>query len=364
MYLGITSLGMISSVGRDVVTSCASIRAGISRHSEIGYFEMLDYDLDELTPLIGHPILAYTEGFNIVGLWIRVAVGCIEDLICYGTLPQKSDTTFWEKTGVIAVTPVINDDRFDSDADLDLVKESYLYRLFDFLDFPVLRNNLDVVCMDHYGTIEAIKQAAQKISESYIERVIVLAVDSYLDPLTLEWLSLHKRLKTSDNPVGLAPGEAGACFMLESLESSSNRKAHVEGIVKGFAEGLESNHYFTKEVNSGFGLSNAINDTLSMASLKAPFIGDIISDLNGENWKARELACARLRVGRQISPASRLSLPCETTGETGTASGAVAVCVAVRSFVRNYSMSDDVLITSSSDYGQVGAACLSRCGKD
>lgn len=360
MDLAITSLGMISSIGRDVAISCASIRAGIIRHAEINYVQLLDDELEAI-PLLGHPIRAYCEGFYATGLWLRIATGCIKNLLQYGNLPDESDLNFWERTGLIGVTPVI-DDRFENmePPDSNVIKEIYLYKLADFLSCPILKNNLDVVSMGHTGTISAIIQAEKMLALTHLDRIIILAVDSYLDPMTLNWLSDYRRLKTAENPIGLTPGEAGACFMVEPIETARTRGAKIEAVIKGAKTGFEKNHYFSDNTNQGIGLAYNISKILSIVSTKIPFEGDIISDLNGENWKAYELASAKVRMGNKISTNARIIIPCESTGETGAASGAVAVCVAVRSLIRNYSTNDEVIITSSSEYGHVGAACISR----
>jgi 3-oxoacyl-[acyl-carrier-protein] synthase-1 len=357
MRLAITSLGMISSVGRDVVTSCASIRAGVSRPSEIDYFQVLDDEDAESVPIVGHPIRAYTEGFHAIGLWVRIALGCFADLTHYGNLPDRSNTAFWQKTGLILVTPLVDQDRFQIPESIgpERVREVYGYLLLDFLELS-LQVHLGGVCMGHAGTALAVKQAKQEIDTLQVDRVIVLAVDSYVDPLTLEWLNHYNRLKTGENPAGLAPGESGACFLLESENEAKRRGAAISAFIKGVAVGQERNHYFAEEVNNGNELSNVIGQVIPK---KIPFSGDIITDLNGENWRAHELTSAMIKLAGQVSETSRFTLPCDSLGETGAASGAVAVCMAARSFARNYDLNGQALAISSSEYGQVGAIHIS-----
>lgn len=362
MSLVITSLGMISSVGHDVVTSCASIRAGLTRPRKINYFSVLDDDTQETTPLDGCPIHGYTEGFNIVGLWVRVGIGCLQNLIEYGNLPDKSDKKFWSVTGLIGVTPPINDTRFGSDDSFtpEMLKEAYLERLMEVFDHPIPQENLYVVCIGHTGAIAAIRQAQAIMAEKQLERVIILAVDSYLDPMTLDWLAENRRLKTAENPVGATPGEAGACFMVESADSSQNRHAAIQAVIKEPALAVERNHFFSDETSQGIGLAAVISQALSQASVSVPFNGTVISDLNGEQWRAYELGSARVRILDKLGSDAKFIFPCDSIGEIGASSAAVAICVAARSLQRGYAYEDTVLIVSSSDYGQVGAVCLSK----
>lgn len=364
MSLVITSLGMITSVGRDVVQSCASIRAGLRRPHEINYFDVLDPETQDIVPLIGHPIRGFTDGFNLVGLWIRIAKTCIADLIKQGNLPDKSDLKFWRKTAFIGVIPYINDDRFQSQGDEkpDMVKQTYLVPLLQALGLDISITNLHVVSMGHAGAISAIIHAESLVSSSDVERILVLAVDSYLDTLTLEWLAKYNRLKTNTNPIGLAPGEAGVCFLLETVSSCKRRNAQVQAVIAGVAIEKETHHFFSNELNQGVGLSKVIEQAFLNASVKNPFWGDIIVDQNGENWRARELAGARLRLSNKVSSESSFILPCVSIGDTGAASGAVSICVAVRSFMRNYSSNELTLVVSSSEHGDVGAALISKVG--
>ena len=52
--LAVTALGATTSVGWDVVTAAASVRAGISRAGEVPGAEVLDEETHEPTPVIGH----------------------------------------------------------------------------------------------------------------------------------------------------------------------------------------------------------------------------------------------------------------------------------------------------------------------
>jgi len=362
MDLVITSLGMISSVGYDVVTSCASVRAGIRRPREICHFSVLDEESQEMLPLTGCQIHGYTEGFNIIGFWVRVGLSCLNDLIGYGALPEKCNKAFWSNTGLIAVTPPISDARFNSDESFTplMLKQAYFDRLMELFDVPISQENLGVVCAGHAGAIAAIRQAKTIIAEQNLERIIILAVDSYLDPMTLDWLEEHGRLKTSGNPVGLTPGEAGACFMVESVLSAQNRHAPIQAFIKEPALAVEKNHFFSNAPNQGDGLAAVISDALSQTEVSGSFHGTIFSDLNGETWRAYELGTAMVRVPYLLRNDNKFIYPSEYLGEIGAASGAVAICLAARSFQRGYSDCNTILVISSSDYGQVGAVCLSR----
>jgi 3-oxoacyl-[acyl-carrier-protein] synthase-1 len=358
MEFVITSLGMVSSVGNDVITACASIRAGVTRPRPLDYFQFLDEETGEMVAVTGHPIRGLTEGFTILGRWMRLGAACVGDLVRQGELPPATDVAFWRGTGLLAVTPYHNDERLggSESTPLDLVRMAYLDPLRASLKLPI--DHLDLVPSGPAGAVEAIQRADRWLAAKGLERAIVLAADSYCDPLTLEWLVKHRRLKTADAPVGLAPGEAGACFLLESTTSARRRQARTQLAVEGVAVGLEKNHLFTEEINQGQALSTALGQTLAAAA--GPFGGDLVCDLNGENWRAAELGYARVRLPQRLGEGLRLVLPALSLGDTGAASGAVSVCVAARALVRGYSRSDRVLIAASSERGHVGTLSLRR----
>lgn len=360
MDLVITGIGMLCSVGHDAVAACAAIRAGLNRRRPIDYYQVFDPDTLDTTPTIGCPVHGYTEGFGLLGRWIRLAMGCLEDLSQYGHLPEKSDKVFWSSTGLIGVTCPMDDGRIDSDEDLtpDDVKQAYLYRLLDVLGYPVLPDNLGIVCTGHSGAIAAIGQARSMLENRALERVIVLGVDSYLDPITLDWLDQHHRLRTAQNSTGLTPGEAGACFMLETAASGQNRHARAQALVSEPALGQEANHCFADEPSQGMTLAAVMSEALRKGSVTLPFAGDVISDFNGEPWRAHEMGAARARLAEVLGPDARYVFPCDSLADVGAASGAVAICVAVRALQRGYSRQNNILVATSAEYGQVGAVAI------
>src|SRR4249920_465573 len=113
--LNITAVGMITSVGWDAPTACASIRAGFSRPGIVENFEIVDLESMQNVPLTGHPIANYTDGFVMLGRWHRLFDGAIESLWSTRAVPPLSLTKFWRETGVIVVTSRLNDRRFDTD---------------------------------------------------------------------------------------------------------------------------------------------------------------------------------------------------------------------------------------------------------
>jgi hypothetical protein len=131
MELAVTSLGMVSAVGLGVVPGCAAIRAGIVRPQPLWSFEVLESEPVEAQPLVAHPIEGYTEGFLAVGRWLRLAAGAFDDLIAYGTLPDRNSKTFWRQTGLIAALPFPEEESLSGNTqrDLELLRKAFVLRL-------------------------------------------------------------------------------------------------------------------------------------------------------------------------------------------------------------------------------------------
>ncbi|RYZ17848.1 MAG: hypothetical protein EOO70_00775 [Myxococcaceae bacterium] len=365
--LVITSLGMVSSVGRDVVMACAAIRAGIACAQPLTYFEALDEASQEMEPVTGHPIRGLTEGFTLIGRWLLLARACVADLIHQGALPDATHASFWHATGIRVVTPYHGDERFgveasDAAPSREPIRRAYLQPLLEALRLPIDERNADLLCQGPSGAIQSIHEASGWMEARGLERMLVIAADSYCDPLTLEWLAGYRRLKAPENPQGLMPGEAGACFLLESAASARRRSPSMCFAIASAAIRVEQNHFFSRKPNTGIALAEALEETLAGAMPRAPFAGCMVSDLNGENWRANEWGYARIRLAQWFAEGPSLMLPAVSLGDTGAASGAGSVCVAARALARGYARGAQILVVSSSERGHVGAMCLSMKG--
>jgi len=85
----------------------------------------------------------------------------------------------------------------------------------------------------------------------------------------------------------------------------------------------------------------------------------MIVDLNGEEWRAKELGGALARLGPRMT-GCRLSTPATSLGECGAASGGVGLCMAIRAFEREYAASSQSIVASMSDSGAFSAIRIDR----
>lgn len=374
----ITGLGMVSSLGYDVVTSCAAFRAGLSRADELDYFIVIrDEDGDEEN-VVGHPIPTVTHGFQGFARLLCIGLPAFEDLLIHSNFRELDHS----KTGIYLSLPDlerIHDTIFDAGSDETKkriketggpaqpqnLRESIGYRLCNKLmelgNCPIPDKNWNEIYAGHAGVILAIDKAMKDLRMQRLNHCLIGGVDSLLEEETLEWLVKIKRLKTEESPVGLQPGEAGAFILLERYDTARERNADILAVILETTTGFEVDHLFTGKPAIGTGLSETLSRLISTTG-DGGKINWIITDQNGETYRAYEWSNALVRLSGLFPGFGDVSLsyPAISFGDTGAASGAVAICTAVWALVRGYAPSSFPIIVSSSDKGERGAVLLTE----
>lgn len=355
----ISAIGAVTSVGRYAEAACAAIRAGLARPRPLGELAVVDEEAQEPKPVFGHPVDGFTDGFQLVGRWLRLARGCVDDLLSRGGVPPAGDAGFWSRTGLVAVGPIPDDDVFltaEGQA-LGAVVADYLQALPRALGIGFAPDAIDLVARGHAGTASGLDVALARLG-SGLERVLLLAVDSLIDPLLLQKLAAGRRLKADETPTGLMPGEAGVAILLESEATARHRGASASTIVAAVATDREPNPLGAGEPGSGRGVAASVGRVLDAVSPGAPFSGDVIVDLNGESWRAQDWGMALVRLASRLQDPP-LHLPSTSLGDVGAASGAIGVALGVHLLGRGAAR-DQVLVVSTSETGETGCVALRR----
>jgi 3-oxoacyl-[acyl-carrier-protein] synthase-1 len=354
----VTGMGAITSVGRTVTASCAAIRAKVSRPRKVTHMEVLDPDTQDLIPLTGHPVEGVTDGFLGPARWLRLAESALDDLLRTPGLPGPEERRFWARTGLVAVVPSPEDELFDFEGKdgLEGFLLDFVLPLREELELPLDERLVWMVGKGHAGAAAAVKLGLHELESARLDRVLVVAADSQLDPTALQFLAEENRLKTSEAPLGLQPGEAGACLLLERQASARQRGARPLALLSGVATGREKEDLFSGKPNPGIALAECIREVLDRTCPSSAFPGDVYLDLNGEQWRAHQWAMAQVRLNPRLGE-SEVHLPCVSLGDIGAASGALGACMAIHDLVRSHVRAGQALVLSSSHGGEVG--CLS-----
>ncbi|MFY2562070.1 hypothetical protein ACN469_31035 [Corallococcus terminator] len=365
MRLVVTGMGMLTSLGYGATGTCAAIRAGLSRAQE------LDSVGPGGEPLVGHPVTDYAEGFLQAGAWLRLGAGALADLLHSACLPLASDN-FWLQTGLTVLAPRIDPERFlgwMSGTREELLRD-FALPLSGLVELPFAEERAEALGLGHCGLGEAMKRVGKEIESGRLARAIILGADSYLDPMSLDWLAGNRRLKHAEQPVGVLPGEAAVCILVESPVAARARNAFIGACVEGVVVGHIPERPLGKREQtapdtwvapsaprSGRALAECVEQLLSHA--KKPFAGHLIADLNGETWKSTSWGHAQVLLNPHVDfDRCRLTIPAECLGEIGAASGPLGVGLAVSDFVRGGASSEQAIICSLSDAGQVSAVLL------
>ncbi|NNE36083.1 MAG: hypothetical protein HKN13_12650 [Rhodothermales bacterium] len=350
---------MVTSVGRTYADSCASIRAGFVRPSPISDYELLDPETQDLVPLIGYPVPVCAGGFDMVGRWLMIGAEAMRDLIRNISKHETVAADFWRNTLLIGVSPRLDAGRLQTANDEDPGKlvGSYLNPMCRQLDLPIPPQNVRSLAVGRTGLYAAIQHGRTELEEGRARRVVVLAVDSLLDSLSLEWLDSLGRLKSDVNPTGLVPAEAGVAICLD-LASTKTEQPELAVIEKTSSRN-EVDEFFATAPRIGVPFSTVLGEVTDSTG-DQPFMGPIVCDLNGETWRAFEFSNARLRQSTLVTDQTSIEIPAVSTGDTGAASAALGLAYGISALGRFRGAYERFIVASSSEFGPVGAARVTR----
>jgi 3-oxoacyl-[acyl-carrier-protein] synthase I len=361
--LWVTSLGATTSVGFDAATTCASIRAGITRPVPLNGIKVLDGTELEEVPVIGHTVGRLTRGFSNVGRWLQLLPVAITDLCTAKALPSPAaDAVFWSRTACLIVLPAFSE-RFVTDyyCSPEKLWPALVPPMLDACRATFAPAATTLQATGHIGALEAVSIAREWIERGDFDRVAVLAVDSLVDIGALEWLQEDRRLKCAENPTGLSPGEACCAFLIEGARAARNRGA--TGPRWGSVVTAPAVQDDRDVQRRSARLAEVVQRALSEPAVGKQ-CGPIVADLNGEECRAHTFAGIYPRALHHTRWFDeQVLLPLVSTGDLGAATGALQVVVACRALTRGTVAGSAAMLTMSGDDGAVGAAVLLAEGR-
>lgn len=144
------------------------------------------------------------------------------------------------------------------------------------------------------GLAAILAHADAALRAGRIDVALVGGCDSLLDARTLRWLEDVDGLKGEQNPDGTIPGEGAAFLCLEDPGRAHARRARVYANVSGWGEGSEPGFVRSGKPCLATGLSSAVRAALRSAPGARPVT--LLSDLNGDSYRAKELAYTEVRT--------------------------------------------------------------------
>lgn len=349
----ITGLGMISAVGPDVKTSCASIRAGIVRPLKLNnyYVYSRDYEDYEDGLVTGYPI--YIDEYdNSKEKIFSMLENVLKDLHCY----SGAEDGFIKDSPLFISLP---------SKERNLINKNEIMEFLEHIqNYNFNPSNVTLFDIGNSGMMFAMTDAMNAMHDNKYKMAMLVGVDTLVGYDDLKYFNDKNRLKTELNSTGFMPGEAAAAILIENQSSAQKRGAPIEAIIQSCATGFEPNSVLSEAKPSAVGLSKVINTIVEAEDSKKIIIDIIISDINGEDYRFHELGLLHTKGLTKIQGEKIVLHPASVLGDTGAASAGISICVAVRGMARGYLKSSEAkelsnaLILSSSDTGERGGILL------
>jgi 3-oxoacyl-[acyl-carrier-protein] synthase-1 len=374
----VTGLGMVGSLGTDSVTCAAAFRAGLSGAKEFGGFLVLNQQENTYQSIYAHQVPFLTEGFEGLGRLVRLGWSALQELLAQDDIRKEHN----KRTGVIlALRDYRRPKENLPDVDMPPVQQEATIRhtgglerkefvqglgkqLFQKLsNFVALRfpePSLEIIDAGHAGVCSAIHAAIQGLRAGVHDRYLVGGIDSFLNRESLGWLAENYLIKTEELASGMQPGEAGTFIILEEHRTALARKAPIRGIISATSVGCEQENLFVGRPCRGQGLVKVLSEVFVKMSKEVSGAGWIITDQNGEVYRASEWgnALVRLLPNYPELQNAKIWFPAASFGDTGSASGGVGLALVLRAFQRNFHVAKRAIILSSSPWGERSALSI------
>jgi 3-oxoacyl-[acyl-carrier-protein] synthase-1 len=340
----ITGTGMVTAVGHDRIMAPASIRAGISRFSEIPTFVT-----ETGAKSAGGLIYGITDDRSGTDRLLAMAGPAMQEAL-FAAEGYSDDLDMGRGRLLLSICPPERPtyEEFQTD-DLQILLESAEAEGLSSVEF--IRDG-------HAGGVVAFSKSMALLREEKAEFCIVGGIDSLVEYPSMAWLEDAGRVMTDDRPHGFIPGEAAAFLLLE-LESSARRRGvpiHCELLDTAYT--IEEATRFSDKPLLGKALADSINAILSKQGTGPEGIDGILCDLNGEHYRMKEWGLAQCRVFDGLSLLPELWHPAENIGDVGAASAVLLAAVAESAIGKGYFKGPRVLVWTSSDTGGRGSVLL------
>jgi 3-oxoacyl-[acyl-carrier-protein] synthase I len=335
----VTGFELLTAVGTDATQTCASVRAGLVRLSQLPTFAPTTRDpgWDPEEPLLAACVPDLSLELPLRARLLALAMRVLR------RLPARVGLT----RGRLSETALLVALPFDDAAvQAEGVSSLFLSELLAASGLPA-PGVVRVLAGGHTAAFELLAEAERLLAEERVASVIVLAVDSYLTPPRLAALDEARRVRSERNVDGFIPGEAAAAVFLEPQTVVRRRGGRELAVVRSPGLASEASVVTSDVQSTGRGLGEAIGRALEAAPPgPCPWV---LCDLNGESYRAYEWGMAMARLPERLGSVGRLQHPADCLGDIGAASGAMLLGLAARAFSRGYAPAGEALLWTASD---------------
>lgn len=354
--LSVRGLGMCSSLGT-IVSAAAAYRCGLKRPQELPSWPYFDEEKKEENFLVGYPAAGMSDGFQEMGRFLKMGSAAL----CELRNCSEFQLTQCSRVSVHLVLPSTVSSPWM--ANLGNSPEKFFEKLcrLSGIETEHIAGDVRFHNEGRLGLFSALEQASSELTAGRLDFAIVGAIDSLLDGQRLYDLVTANKVKTVDCPLGLIPGEAACFILLQCKQNVGDDQRSVELVLYPPARVQFSQEMKLEFVPSGQSLGKTIGEALHNAGTGAGELGTIFSDLTGSEFRAKDLASALIMLSNSYKLNDwTQEVPAATFGDTGAASGLLALCLAVRAFARNYHVGSKALVVLSSELRGHTAVVMGR----
>lgn len=229
----IVGIGALTSVGLNSAATAAAVRAGIAGFADHPY--MINQEGDPyvvaMVPDLDVSVLGTQRHVDLVLPAIKEALDPLNKL------PGN--------VGQIPIIIGIPEDRPGLPDDLSAILEE---RIMATDNRSVDIGNIHTVSKGHSAGLIALETGSKLVLQRATEFCVIGAVDSYVDPDTLDWLEENEQLHKPSNAWGFIPGEAGAICLICSRNTAQKYNLPIRAQLVAISTALEKNKIKTKTV--------------------------------------------------------------------------------------------------------------------
>ncbi len=364
--VSILAHSMVSSLGWDPALACAAARAGLVRARLLDGTRVSAGPDGRPEPVVAHGVPLLTQGFEGEARLQRLVDQALENLLdsCPVLREQPDGVGFYlavpdpsrDTQGVDLITANTVREELSEAAQVwaqypfngDLTQR-LLTRASAAVGWPGSIGFQRTSAAGHAAPLALMAAARQDLLAGKVRTAVVGAVDSLLSPSTLAWLHQCHRLKTKAMPIGLMPGE-GCVFVVLSLPSTWPA-VPPQGHLLDVALGQEPMSLLSGATSVGEALASVMTRLATAAHWQEETASWVLSDHNGEVYRANEWghALVRLQGAWPAAATPTVWYPAMSFGDTGTASGLIAVCQALHAYARAYAPAPHAMVLASSE---------------
>lgn len=339
----IAGLGASTSVGRDAWSSAAAVRAGVNN------FEQHPYMIDTA----GEPMrVARADWLDIKLSGIDRFEALLFPAIDQAMEPLAANAAALPKLAIAIGLPSARPG-LPTELQRDLLRrltQRYGHQFDTAAAFAA----------GHAAGLLALDAGFRKLQQGGLDACLVVGVDTYLEPETLEWLEACDQLHSAgplNNAWGFIPGEGAGAVLLMRAEMARQHDVKAFATVLGTGSAVEAKRIKTETVCTGEGLTKAF--TAALAALpNGGRISDVYCDLNGEPYRADEYGFTALRTKEAFVSPSEFVAPADCWGDVAAASGPLHVMLATIAGAKGYATGGLSFAWASAEGGERAAAVL------